>query len=49
MTADQGGFGKGQDASFTNNLVFGAQVVDNPSGTIIRSLGIGGMSPIVTC
>jgi hypothetical protein len=31
-----------RDASSTNNLVFGARVVDNPSGTIVRSLGVGG-------
>jgi hypothetical protein len=39
-----------QDASSTNNLVFGAQFADNPSGTISSDPpGLVETSPIVTC
>jgi hypothetical protein len=39
-----------QDASSTNNLVFGAQFVDNPSGTISSDPpGLVETSPTVTC
>jgi hypothetical protein len=38
-----------QDASSTNNLVFGAQFVGNPDGDISDPLGLVKTSPIVTC